>query len=81
MLAARKEILLKYVVIGEIDPEAPLMDAIHCEDSAVVSVNPRAFSESVRSGKVFYPGLGRWNNKDFQDEWKSVDACGRFIRS
>lgn len=27
--------------------------------------------------KVFYPGLGHWNNADFQDEWKPVDDYGR----
>lgn len=27
--------------------------------------------------RVFYPGLGRWNNDDFQDEWKHVDQFGR----
>jgi hypothetical protein len=27
--------------------------------------------------RVFYPGLGHWNNEDFQDEWKDVDAYGR----
>jgi hypothetical protein len=27
--------------------------------------------------RVFYPGLGRWNNDDFQDEWKDVDERGR----
>ncbi len=27
--------------------------------------------------RVFYPGLGRWNNDDFQDEWKDVDEHGR----
>jgi hypothetical protein len=27
--------------------------------------------------KVFYPGLGAWNNADFQDEWKPVDDYGR----
>ena len=27
--------------------------------------------------RVFYPGLGRWNNEDFQDEWKNVDEHGR----
>lgn len=27
--------------------------------------------------KVFLPGLGKWNNKDFQDEWKPVDELGR----
>ena len=29
--------------------------------------------------KVFFPGLGSWNNKDFQDEWKTVDERGRLI--
>ncbi len=29
--------------------------------------------------RVFYPGLGRWNNEDFQDEWKRVDEWGRLI--
>lgn len=28
-------------------------------------------------GRVFYPGLGRWANADFQDEWKFVDERGR----
>lgn len=28
-------------------------------------------------GRVFYPGLGRWANADFQDEWKYVDERGR----
>jgi hypothetical protein len=27
--------------------------------------------------RVFYPGLGHWNNDDFQDEWKDVDEHGR----
>lgn len=29
--------------------------------------------------RVFYPGLGRWNNDDFQDEWKDIDEHGRMI--
>lgn len=29
--------------------------------------------------KVFYPGLGNWNNEAFQDEWKRIDARGRLI--
>ena len=28
-------------------------------------------------GRVFYPGLGQWQNEDFQDEWKYVDEWGR----
>lgn len=27
--------------------------------------------------RVFYPGLGSWNNSDFQDEWKDIDEHGR----
>ncbi len=32
-------------------------------------------------GRVFYPGLGQWDNADFQDEWKYVDEHGRLILS
>ncbi len=53
VLAARREILLKYAAIGELDPASPVMDAIYCEDSAVDRVNLRAFSESVRSGLAY----------------------------
>ena len=27
--------------------------------------------------KVFLPGLGKWNNHEFLDEWKRVDELGR----
>lgn len=27
--------------------------------------------------RVFYPGLGSWNNSDFQDEWKNIDERGQ----
>ncbi len=30
-------------------------------------------------GRVFYPGLGQWQNEDFQDEWKYVDDQGRLL--
>ena len=53
VLRARREILLQYAAIGELDPNAPLMDAIYAEDSAVGEVNLRAFSESVRSGLAY----------------------------
>ena len=33
--------------------------------------------EGHGGSRVFYPGLGRWNNMDFQDEWKDVDERGR----
>jgi hypothetical protein len=29
--------------------------------------------------RVFYPGLGSWNNADFQDEWKDIDERGRLL--
>ncbi len=35
--------------------------------------------EGHGGSRVFYPGLGRWNNEDFQDEWKRVDEWGRLI--
>ncbi len=30
-------------------------------------------------GKVFFPGLGQWKNRNFKDEWKPVDEQGRLI--
>ena len=33
--------------------------------------------EGHGGSRVFYPGLGAWNNSDFQDEWKRVDESGR----
>lgn len=35
--------------------------------------------EGHGGSRVFYPGLGRWNNDDFQDEWKDVDEHGRLL--
>ena len=29
--------------------------------------------------KVFLPGLGAWDNREFQDEWKRVDELGRLV--
>ncbi|MEM9037202.1 MAG: phytanoyl-CoA dioxygenase family protein [Actinomycetota bacterium] len=29
--------------------------------------------------RVFYPGMGTWNNVDFQDEWKRIDERGRLV--
>ena len=53
VLDARREILLKYAIIGEIDPTRPIMDAIHSADPCVRQANIRAFSESVRSGLAY----------------------------
>ena len=35
--------------------------------------------EGHGGNRVFYPGLGRWNNDDFQDEWKDIDEHGRLL--
>lgn len=35
--------------------------------------------EGHGGSRVFYPGLGHWNNADFQDEWKDVDEYGRLV--
>ena len=54
VLAARREILLKYAVIGEIDSvRHPLMEAVYCADSFIDQVNLFAFTESVRSGEAY----------------------------
>ena len=86
ILAARKEILLKYQAIGEIDPSRPVMDAIYCEDSAVGEVNLRAFSESVRSGLAYehivtHPALMAFYERFFDTEPKPYDMrWPRFAR-
>ena len=35
--------------------------------------------EGHGGARVFYPGLGSWNNADFADEWKHVDEHGRLV--
>ncbi len=35
--------------------------------------------EAHGGNRVFYPGLGSWNNVDFEDEWKRIDAHGRLL--
>ena len=53
VLAARREVLLKYAILGEIDDRFPLEDAIAGDSEGVRSANVRAFSESVRSGASY----------------------------
>jgi hypothetical protein len=54
VLAARREILLKYAIVGEIDSHNhPLMDAIQSDVSFIDQVNLRAFTESIRSGLAY----------------------------
>ncbi|MCU0270206.1 MAG: phytanoyl-CoA dioxygenase family protein [Acidimicrobiales bacterium] len=50
VLAARREILTKYAVLGEIDDRFPLDDAVAGDRTGVATANLRAFSESVRNG-------------------------------
>lgn len=63
VLEARREILLKYATVGEIDSiDHDLMDGVYSSDSAIGHVNLRAFTESVRTGRgyegvVLNPGL------------------------
>lgn len=54
VLAARKEILLKYAIVNEIDAiNHPLMEAIQSHNTFVDKVNLRAFTESVRTGQAY----------------------------
>lgn len=54
VLRARREILLKYATVGEIDSiNHPVMDAIQSDHSFIDQVNLRAFTESVRSGLAY----------------------------
>ena len=54
VLEARREILLKYATVGEIDSiNHPVMDAIQSDHSSIDKVNLRAFTESVRSGLAY----------------------------
>lgn len=54
VLRARREILLKYATIGEIDGiNHPVMEAIYQEKSFVDKVNLVAFTESIRSGMAY----------------------------
>lgn len=53
VLAARREILLKYAILGEVDDRHPVEDAIAGDGHAVPTANLRAFSESVRTGPAY----------------------------
>lgn len=52
--AARREILLKFATVGEIDSiRHPVMDAIRQDETFVDQVNLLAFTESLRTGMAF----------------------------
>jgi ectoine hydroxylase-related dioxygenase (phytanoyl-CoA dioxygenase family) len=54
VLEARRELLLKYATVGEIDSiNRPLMDGIQSEQTFVHSVNLIAFTESLRTGIAY----------------------------
>lgn len=54
VLDARREVLLKYAIIGEIDAvNHPLLEAIQSTHSFVDEVNLLAFTESVRTGLAY----------------------------
>lgn len=54
VLEARREILLKYATVGEIDGiNHPVTDAIYSENTFIDKVNLRAFTESVRTGLAY----------------------------
>jgi len=51
--SAREEILLKYAIIGEVDTNHALDEAVYSEQSALLEVNLRAFAQSVRDGSCY----------------------------
>jgi hypothetical protein len=54
VLAARREILLKFAIVGEIDSiNHPLMDGIQSTETFIDKVNLIAFTESLRSGMAY----------------------------
>lgn len=54
VLAARREILLKFAIVGEIDSiNHDVMDAIQADQTFIDKVNLFAFTESLRSGLAY----------------------------
>ncbi|MGE5292241.1 MAG: phytanoyl-CoA dioxygenase family protein [Micromonosporaceae bacterium] len=54
VMEARREILLKFAIVGEIDSISyPLMDGILSSESFIDEVNLIAFTESLRSGMAY----------------------------
>ncbi len=50
VLDARRELLLKYAVLGEIDDRSPLLDGVAGDRAGLTGANLRAFTESLRTG-------------------------------
>lgn len=71
---------------GAIDNASPTGRCRLSSDSRYQRIDepadPRWNGERIEGhggSRVFYPGLGNWNNRDFQDEWKDVDDRGRLV--
>ncbi len=71
---------------GALDNKSPVRRCRLSSDTRYQRVdelaNPRWNGETIIAHgdrRVFYPGLGAWNNADFQDEWKRVDEHGRLL--
>lgn len=69
---------------GALDNRSPIGRCRLSSDTRYQNVDdafdPRWNGDEIEGhggSRVFYPGLGRWNNADFQDEWKDVDEHGR----
>jgi ectoine hydroxylase-related dioxygenase (phytanoyl-CoA dioxygenase family) len=75
-----------HMLHGALDNRSPVGRCRLTSDSRYQSVN-EPFDERWNGArpiahgydKVFFPGLGHWNNRDFQDEWKKVDEFGRLL--
>lgn len=87
VLQARREILLKFAIIGEIDIiNYPLMDAIYSKHSLIENVNLIAFTESIRTGLayekvVLNDKLIKFYEKFFGGEVRCFDfKWPRFVR-
>ena len=50
VLDARRELLLKYAMVGEIDDRDDVMSGVEGDRAGLMTANMRAFSESLRSG-------------------------------
>ena len=73
-----------HMLHGAIDNASPVGRCRQSSDSRYQRVDEPADPrwngqdfEGHGGGRVFYPGLGHWNNEVFQDEWKDVDEHGR----
>jgi hypothetical protein len=50
VMEVRRELLLKFATVGEVDDRYPLLDGIEGDRSGLAHVNMRTFTESLRTG-------------------------------